>query len=95
MPRVGLVQVALRRPSGDPVQEPRFLQVGHTPTEPAFGLAQEVCLHAALRPVKVLVVPGEREVAPVDYAPHVPLRMVNAAGAGFASHEAEALNCLS
>eukprot|EP00969_Alexandrium_andersonii_P091589 4042750-Alexandrium_andersonii.AAC.1 len=61
---------------------------------PALDLAHEVRLHAVMRPVEVFVVPGECKVAPMDHELHFPLRVVEAAGAGLASREAEALQRL-
>eukprot|EP00969_Alexandrium_andersonii_P315660 13946897-Alexandrium_andersonii.AAC.1 len=52
-------------------------------------LRREARPHASLRPIKVLVVPGKREVAPVDHALHVPARAVEATSAGFAPAEAK------
>eukprot|EP00975_Prorocentrum_lima_P014578 3092536-Prorocentrum_lima.AAC.1 len=91
MPRVCLIQVPIRRPSDHPVEEPGLLEVAGTTTQPAFDLAQEARLHLVLDPVEVLVPAGEREVVPVDHALHVPLRVIEAAGAGLATSEAKPL----
>eukprot|EP00969_Alexandrium_andersonii_P230525 10180304-Alexandrium_andersonii.AAC.1 len=95
MPRVRLIQVAARRPSNHPVEEPRLFEVGFAAAQPALNLAQEVHLHPGLGPAKVLVEPRESEVVPVDYTLHALVRMVNGAGIGLAPDEAEALQGLS